>query len=74
MAGAIEPHTHIGGGKMTIAGMLLPEDHSGDPVTRTPGQRRLGPRSALDHVTPMRDGLHRLLRAGHAASQCVRRI
>ena len=27
MAGAIDPHTHIGGGKMTIARMLLPEDH-----------------------------------------------
>ena len=35
MAGAIDPHTHIGGGKMTIARMLLPEDHRGDPVTRT---------------------------------------
>ena len=35
MAGAIDPHTHIGGGKMTIARMLLPEDHRGDPVTAT---------------------------------------
>src|SRR6185312_3782363 len=35
MAGAIDPHTHIGGGKMTIARALLPEDHRGDPVTRT---------------------------------------
>src|SRR5665648_209505 len=35
MAGAIDPHTHIGGGKMTIARMLLPEDHQGDPVART---------------------------------------
>src|SRR5262245_22332776 len=35
MAGAIDPHTHIGGGKMTIARMLLPEDHKGDPVTRS---------------------------------------
>jgi formylmethanofuran dehydrogenase subunit A len=35
MAGAIDPHTHIGGGKMTIARMLLPEDHQADPVTRT---------------------------------------
>ncbi|MBM3545248.1 MAG: formylmethanofuran dehydrogenase subunit A [Alphaproteobacteria bacterium] len=35
MAGAIDPHTHIGGGKMTIARTLLPEDHRGDPVTRT---------------------------------------
>jgi formylmethanofuran dehydrogenase subunit A len=35
MAGAIDPHTHIGGGKMTIARTLLPEDHLGDPVSRT---------------------------------------
>ena len=35
MAGAIDPHTHIGGGKMTIARMLLPEDHLGNEVART---------------------------------------
>ena len=35
MAGAIDPHTHIGGGKMTIARMLLPEDHIKDEVART---------------------------------------
>jgi len=35
MAGAIDPHTHIGGGKMTIGRMLLPEDHQGDSVART---------------------------------------
>jgi formylmethanofuran dehydrogenase subunit A len=35
MAGAIDPHTHIGGGKMTIARMLLPEDHLKDEVART---------------------------------------
>ena len=35
MAGAIDPHTHIGGGKMTIARMLLPEDHLADLVART---------------------------------------
>jgi formylmethanofuran dehydrogenase subunit A len=35
MAGAIDPHTHIGGGKMTIARMLLPEDHQNDSVART---------------------------------------
>ncbi len=34
MAGAIDMHTHIGGGKVTIARNLLPEDHRGDPVTR----------------------------------------
>lgn len=32
MAGAIDMHTHIGGGKVNIARMLLPEDHRGDPV------------------------------------------
>lgn len=32
MAGAIDMHTHIGGGKVTIARNLLPEDHRADPV------------------------------------------
>ncbi len=35
MAGAIDPHTHIGGGKMTIARMLLPEDHRKNEVACT---------------------------------------
>ncbi len=35
MAGAIDPHTHIGGGKVTIARMLMPEDHSKDEVAHT---------------------------------------
>ncbi|MCB1507081.1 MAG: formylmethanofuran dehydrogenase subunit A [Hyphomicrobiaceae bacterium] len=35
MAGAIDPHTHIGGGKMTIGRMMLPEDHRGHEVHRT---------------------------------------
>jgi formylmethanofuran dehydrogenase subunit A len=35
MAGAIDPHTHIGGGKMTIARMLMPEDHQGHEMART---------------------------------------
>ncbi len=35
MAGAIDPHTHIGGGKVTIARMLMPEDHQGEEVART---------------------------------------
>ena len=34
MAGAIDMHTHIGGGKVNIARSLLPEDHRGDPVER----------------------------------------
>ena len=35
MAGAIDMHTHIGGGKVNIARTLLPEDHRGDPVDHT---------------------------------------
>jgi formylmethanofuran dehydrogenase subunit A len=36
MSGAIDMHTHIGGGKGNIARTLLPEDHRMDPVARTP--------------------------------------
>ncbi len=35
MAGAIDMHTHIGGGKVNIARAMLPEDHRGDPLART---------------------------------------
>lgn len=35
MSGAIDMHTHIGGGKGNIARTLLPEDHRADPVHRT---------------------------------------
>jgi formylmethanofuran dehydrogenase subunit A len=35
MAGGIDPHTHIGGGKVTIARMLMPEDHIGHEVAHT---------------------------------------
>ncbi len=35
MAGAIDMHTHIGGGKVNIARMMLPEDHRSDPVALT---------------------------------------
>ncbi|HTS88431.1 MAG TPA: formylmethanofuran dehydrogenase subunit A [Gemmatimonadales bacterium] len=34
MAGAIDMHTHIGGGKLNIARAMLPEDHRADPVDR----------------------------------------
>jgi formylmethanofuran dehydrogenase subunit A len=55
MAGAIDPHTHIGGGKMTIARTLLPEDHRGDPVTRTRLTRAGSGRSVPStHVTGYR--------------------
>ncbi len=35
MAGAIDMHTHIGGGKVNIARTMLPEDHRGDLLART---------------------------------------
>ncbi|MBK7717308.1 MAG: formylmethanofuran dehydrogenase subunit A [Gemmatimonadetes bacterium] len=35
MAGAIDMHTHIGGGKLNIARAMLPEDHRRDPRPRT---------------------------------------
>ncbi|MEI6353797.1 MAG: formylmethanofuran dehydrogenase subunit A [Methylococcus sp.] len=41
MSGAIDMHTHIGGGKVTIARNLLPEDHRNDPVARS-GLKRAG--------------------------------
>lgn len=47
MAGAIDMHTHIGGGKVTIARNLLPEDHRADPVARR-GLERAG----CGHVVP----------------------
>ena len=34
MAGAIDPHTHIGGGKVTIGRMMMTEDHIGHEVAR----------------------------------------
>jgi formylmethanofuran dehydrogenase subunit A len=47
MAGAIDPHTHIGGGKVNIARTLLPEDHRPHPVPRTTRTRSGG-----GHATP----------------------
>lgn len=47
MAGAIDMHTHIGGGKVTIARNLLPEDHRGDPV-----ERRGLMRAGCGHAAP----------------------
>lgn len=35
MAGAIDMHTHIGGGKVNIARMMLPEDHRADPAVHS---------------------------------------
>ncbi len=47
MAGGIDIHTHIGGGKVNIARMMLPEDHQHDPVSATATTR-----AASGHVAP----------------------
>jgi len=47
MAGAIDIHTHIGGGKVNIARMMLPEDHRRDLVSCTPLTR-----SGCGHAAP----------------------
>ncbi|HMJ49569.1 MAG TPA: formylmethanofuran dehydrogenase subunit A, partial [Burkholderiales bacterium] len=47
MAGAIDLHTHIGGGKVNIARNLLPEDHRSEIVART-----LLTRSGCGHAAP----------------------
>ena len=47
MSGAIDMHTHIGGGKGNIARTLLPEDHRLDPVAGTHLCR-----SGCGHVAP----------------------
>ena len=47
MAGAIDIHTHIGGGKVNIARMMLPEDHRSDLVSKTKLTR-----SGCGHAAP----------------------
>ncbi|MGB4867196.1 MAG: formylmethanofuran dehydrogenase subunit A, partial [Hyphomicrobium sp.] len=47
MAGGIDPHSHIGGGKVTIGRMLMPEDHIGNEVARTALTR-----SGCGHAVP----------------------
>lgn len=36
MAGGVDMHSHIGGGKVNLARTLLPEDHRDDPVRASP--------------------------------------
>lgn len=47
MAGGVDIHTHIGGGKVNLARMLLPEDHRDDLVAR--GRH---PRMGCGHAAP----------------------
>lgn len=51
MSGAIDMHTHIGGGKVTIARNLLPEDHREDPVPRSGLMRAGAGRAAPSTLT-----------------------
>lgn len=51
MAGAIDMHTHIGGGKVTVARNLLPEDHREDPVPRSGVKRSGTGRAAASTLT-----------------------
>ncbi len=55
MAGAIDLHTHIGGGKGNIARILMPENHRDDPVARTSITRSgTGQAMPSTHVTGYR--------------------
>ena len=47
MAGAIDMHTHIGGGKVNIARTMMPEDHAADVIARTELMR-----SGCGHAAP----------------------
>jgi len=47
MAGAIDLHTHIGGGKVNLARLMLPEDHRGYAYERSALER-----SSCGHAAP----------------------
>lgn len=47
MSGAIDMHTHIGGGKVNIARLMLPEDHRAHPANHTDACR-----SGCGHAAP----------------------
>lgn len=47
MAGAIDMHTHIGGGKLNLARAMLPEDHREEAIARTDLTR-----SGCGHAAP----------------------
>ena len=57
MAGAIDLHTHIGGGKVNIARTMLPEDQRAHPRPRTPITRSGGghavPSTTAAALTPL---------------------
>ena len=51
MAGAIDLHTHIGGGKVNLARAMLPEDHRDTEVARTALTRSGSGHAALSTLT-----------------------
>jgi formylmethanofuran dehydrogenase subunit A len=51
MAGAIDLHTHIGGGKVNLARAMLPEDHRNTEVARTALTRSGSGHAALSTLT-----------------------
>ena len=71
MAGAIDLHTHIGGGKVNLARALVPELNRREILPATAVASACAGGACALHAgggIPLRgDGLHRLLRAGHAA-------
>jgi len=51
MAGAIDLHTHIGGGKVNLARAMLPEEHRATGIARTPLTRSGSGNAALSTLT-----------------------
>lgn len=63
MAGAIDLHTHIGGGKVNIARMMLPEDHADDAI-----DRNRHPHAGCGHAAPStRSAGYRYAEMGYVA-------
>ena len=75
MAGAIDIHSHIAGGNVNTARLLLPEHHRSVDARR-PAQTPLSQRRLVDlrdRLPLCRDGLHHRRRAGgRAASRAAR--
>ena len=70
MAGGIDMHSHIGGGKINLARLLMPEDHRACAPATAAGNplelrilRRVHARHARHRLPLRRDGLHGRIRA-----------
>ena len=74
MPGGIDLHSHIGGGKVNIARMMLPEEHRAHVQPRHGAlpqrQRPLQPVDLHHRLRLCPHGLHHGVRAGDAAGQC----